>query len=154
MKKLLLFAVVVLALAVAVPVMACDDMASGLEEGVLSLLWDTNPDMKDSGNRKGEMQAGETVGQLDNLFLVQKIPFGDWPIVPDGAWGRLVFFGEDSPNNEFAFGGYDLDAGREYVLISYKESNGIGSPVLGTGVTDTDYAATFTDALKKLQFRL
>lgn len=110
-KSLVLGMVLVVLLATAGLVFAAGNQAQ--EEGGIWQLWDLAPANLDTGNAE-RTQDGElnTEEQPEHLFLWEKNPDG-WTIIEDGAWGRLVYFSEDNPNNEFAFSGYELDTGTE-----------------------------------------
>jgi len=50
-----------------------------------------------------------------HLMLYEKVPSGEWPIVPDGAWGKMMYKTEDS----FVFNGHGLVKDTDYALINY-----------------------------------
>jgi hypothetical protein len=100
----------------------------------------------------------EDPGKAHNVYLYEKTNFcysvqecdGDvhWTIVPDGAWGKLMYKDED---DKFVFNGHGLAAGTDYVLISYKEGYpGKGSAVLGRGTSDEFGNVHIADALPEL----
>ena len=76
-----------------------------------------------------EKPAREHKGVAEHLYLVQKDIC--WNIMEDGAWGKLMY-----QEDKFVFNGHKLVPGEGYTLISYKESNGVGSVELGTGTAD------------------
>ena len=107
------------------------------EKGGIFQLWDITPAILDivptrtySGNINREGQPG-------HLFLYEKNPT-NWEIVEDGAWGRLVYFGEDNPNNEFSFSGYGLEPETSYTLIRYTDPWGTESLCLGESETESN----------------
>ena len=84
------------------------------------------------------------VGPAEQLYLYEKTPVAEdaWPIVEDGAWGKMTalrFY-----KMFFVFNGHQLVEGTEYTLISYKEPDPAGTwpatgcVILGTGTADTD----------------
>ena len=90
------------------------------------------------GHTKGAM------GLAEHLYLYEKNPVEEhaWPIVEDGAWGKMTalrFY-----KMFFVFNGHQLVEGTGYTLISYKEPDPAGSwpatgcVILGTGTADTD----------------
>lgn len=50
-----------------------------------------------------------------HLYLYEKTPSGDWPIVEDGAWGKMTFKYED----KYIFNGHQLNPETNYSLINY-----------------------------------
>lgn len=119
MKKILILSLVFGAVLAAVGiVIASDDGLQATEEGALWQLWDLTPAMQDAGNRNAEIQTGDTLGQPEHFSLVAKDP-SNWTPIPDGAWGRMVYFAEDNPNDEFVFGGYLLEPVTKYTLLTY-----------------------------------
>ncbi len=64
-----------------------------------------------------------------HLYLVEKDPVGEWPIVEDGAWGKMKY-NQVGPTFDFVFYGHGLDLNADYTLIYYP------NPWLGTGGND------------------
>lgn len=50
------------------------------------------------------------------LYLVEKVPSGEWPTVEDGAWGKLSY---NMASGRFVFNGHGLAAGEGYTLINF-----------------------------------
>ena len=75
-------------------------------------------------SRKGPNgQAGNS--NIAHLYLYEKIPqatdfVGDWPLVDDGAWGKMKYnlSGEEF---DFVFNGHGLVPGEEYCLIYFED---------------------------------
>ncbi len=64
--------------------------------------------------------AGKSnVGHL-NLYEKINDNSDDWPIVEDGAWGKMTY-SLSGPEFEFVFNGHGLEAGVEYCLIYYPD---------------------------------
>ena len=61
---------------------------------------------------KKDGQAGKS--DVSHLYLYEKD--ANWDIVPDGAWGKMMF-----KDDKFVFNGHGLDAGVEYTLIYYPD---------------------------------
>jgi hypothetical protein len=59
-------------------------------------------------------KAGKSNNQRINLF--EKTPSGDWPIVKNGAWGKLKY---NLKSGKFVFNGHGLEVGEEYTLINF-----------------------------------
>jgi hypothetical protein len=88
------------------------------------------------------VRHSRAVRPVEHLYLYEKTPVaeGAWPVVEDGAWGKMTalrFF-----KMFFVFNGHQLVADTEYTLISYKEP-GSSWPatecvILGTGVANED----------------
>lgn len=88
------------------------------------------------------VKHGRAVGPAEHLYLYEKTPVaeGAWPLVEDGAWGKMIalrFY-----KMFFVFNGHELVADSSYTLISYKEP-GASWPatdcvVLGSGTADAD----------------
>jgi hypothetical protein len=84
----------------------------------------------------------KAVGPAEHLYLYEKTPVAEdaWPIVEDGAWGKLItlrFY-----KMFFVFNGHQLIADTHYTLISYKEPGATWPAtdcvILGTGIADGD----------------
>ncbi len=54
------------------------------------------------------------------LYLYEKVPVPPWPIVEDGAWGKLRYnlAGDEF---EYGFNGHGLESNKNYSLIYYPE---------------------------------
>ena len=73
---------------------------------------------------KAQTQTGKQ--SYDKVDLFEKD--ANWGIVEDGAYGWLVYSG-----NQFAFNGRGLDAGVEYTLIRHTDPWGTEDVCLGAG---------------------
>ena len=82
------------------------------------------------------------VGPAEQLYLYEKTPAAEdaWPIVEDGAWGKMTalrFY-----KMFFVFNGHKLTEGVHYTLISYNEPGdtwpATENTILGTGTADTE----------------
>ena len=138
-KSLVLSMVLVVLLATAGLVFAAGNQAQ--EEGALWQLWDLAPATQDVGNAPVDEPQGNTEEQPEHLFLWQKCPEGEpcpWVDSEElgAAWGRLVYFSADNPNDEFAFSGYKLDPNTEYELINFGTLASV--QCMGTGTTDSE----------------
>jgi len=81
-------------------------------------------------------QAGKS--NTAHLYLHEKVPADLWPIVEDGAWGKMKYNLSGS-TFDFVFNGHDLkgEVGIEYTLIYYPDPwPGNGLICLGTGTVD------------------
>ena len=87
-------------------------------------------------------QAGKS--NVAHLYLYEKMDDGspDWPIVEDGAWGKMKYnlSGEEF---EFVFNGHGLVADMDYTLIYYPDKDGNPWPrvdiiCLGSGTANSD----------------
>ena len=68
-----------------------------------------------------------------HLYLYEKTP-SDWEIVPDGAWGKMMY-----KSDMFVFNGHGLVPGEKYALINYVDPwGGADNPVLGVGKTNRE----------------
>jgi hypothetical protein len=76
---------------------------------------------------KKDGQAGKS--NVAHLYLYEKIPSGEWPIVDDGAWGKLKY-NLVGPEFDFVFNGHGLEPNTGYTLIYYAD------PWPGTGGCD------------------
>jgi hypothetical protein len=66
----------------------------------------------------------------------EKVPSGEWPIVEDGAWGKMRYRLSGSEFN-FVFNGHDLEPGWDYTLIYYPDPwPGDSLICLGSGVAN------------------
>lgn len=64
-------------------------------------------------------KAGKS--DIQQLYFVEKIPSGSWPIVEGGAWGKMTY---DVVSGDYVFNGHGLDAGVDYTLINFaREDN-------------------------------
>jgi hypothetical protein len=59
-------------------------------------------------------KAGKS--DIQQLYLVEKIPSGSWPIVEGGAWGKMTY---DVVSGDYVFNGHGLVVGTEYALINF-----------------------------------
>ena len=87
-------------------------------------------------SRKPGGPAGNS--NIAHLYLYEKTPSGEWPIVEDGAWGKMKYnlSGEEF---EFVFNGHDLEVGEEYTLIYYPDPwPGNGLICLGSDIADDE----------------
>lgn len=93
--------------------------------------YDTPPG-KAAGKVNG--QAGKS--KTAHLYLVEKDPTNpDWPIVSNGAWGKLTF--KDTADGKFVFNGHKLEKKTAYTLIYYPDPwPGNGLMCIGTGTTN------------------
>lgn len=65
-----------------------------------------------------------------HLYLFEKNPTGEWPIVEGGAWGKANL-------KSGVFNGHGLEIDTEYCLINYEPDEwGKEYPVLACGMTD------------------
>ena len=55
-----------------------------------------------------------------HLYLYEKDPSGSWPIVEDGAWGKMKY-NLSGPTFDFVFNGHELEAYEDYSLIYYAD---------------------------------
>ncbi|MFQ5987641.1 MAG: hypothetical protein ACE5H6_02195 [Dehalococcoidia bacterium] len=60
---------------------------------------------------------------IAHLYLYEKVPSGDWPIVEEGAWGKMKF-NLSGPTFDFVFNGHELEENTEYTLIYYPDKTG------------------------------
>ena len=88
------------------------------------------------------IRRAKAVGPAEHLYLYEKTPAseGAWPIVEDGAWGKMIalrFY-----KMFFVFNGHQLIADTAYTLISYKEPGSdwpaTDCVLLGNGTADAD----------------
>ncbi|MBA7494309.1 hypothetical protein ES702_04884 [subsurface metagenome] len=63
-------------------------------------------------------QAGKS--NVGHLYLYEKDPSGEWPIVEDGAWGKLKYNLSGSTFN-YVFNGHELQPYTDYSLIYYAD---------------------------------
>jgi len=68
-------------------------------------------------SRKPGGPAGNS--NIAHLYLYEKTPSGEWPIVDGGAWGKMEYK-LSGPKFDFVFNGKGLDADIEYSLIIYR----------------------------------
>ena len=61
-------------------------------------------------------QSGKS--NIGHLYLYEKVPTGEWPIVDGGAWGKLKHNLSGS-ELDVVFNGHGLVAGQAYSLITY-----------------------------------
>ena len=83
-------------------------------------------------------QSGKS--NTGHLYLYEKvrIDVGDWPIVEDGAWGKMKY-NLSGATFDFVFNGHELDPGLDYTLIYYPDPwPGDGLICLGTGTVCED----------------
>ena len=79
-------------------------------------------------------QAGKS--NTAHLYLHEKVPADLWPIVEDGAWGKMKY-NLSGETFDFVFNGHGLVEGTEYTLIYYPDPwPGNGLICLGTGTVD------------------
>jgi len=71
--------------------------------------------MADGNSQKGKSENAANDQPGAGLYLYEKNPSGNWPIVEGGAWGKVQFTGAS-----FVFNGHGLEAGVEYCLIVYE----------------------------------
>jgi len=77
-------------------------------------------------------RAGKS--NVAHLYLFEKVPSGDWPIVPGGAWGKMKYNLSGS-TFDFVFNGHGLEVGFDYTLIYYPDPwPGSDLVCLGTGI--------------------
>ncbi|MFC1947725.1 hypothetical protein ACFLXY_07395 [Chloroflexota bacterium] len=70
---------------------------------------------------KSGLKGNSNVG---HVYLYEKVPSGDWPIVEDGAWGKFNYklTGEyEATMVSGVFNGKELEVGANYTLIYYIE---------------------------------
>jgi hypothetical protein len=87
-------------------------------------------------------QAGKS--NIAHLYLYEKtsLPLTDpptpWPIVEDGAWGKMKYNLSGS-TFDFVFNGHGLEAGEDYTLIYYPDPwPGTDLICLGDGTANVD----------------
>ena len=81
-------------------------------------------------------QAGKS--NVGHLYLVEKDPSGEWPVVDGGAWGKMKYNLSGSTFN-FVFNAHGLEADTDYTLIYYPDPwPGDGLICLGTGTANTN----------------
>ncbi len=79
-------------------------------------------------------KAGKS--DIQQLYLVEKTPSGDWDTVEDGAWGKMTY---NVASGDYVFNGHGLEAGKDYTLINFAR---IDEPwpaailTLGTGIAN------------------
>jgi len=83
-------------------------------------------------------QAGKS--NIAHLYLYQKTSdeSDDWPIVEDGAWGKMKY-NISGPEFDFVFNGHGLVPGDDYTLIYYPDPwPGTGLICLGSGIVNDE----------------
>lgn len=55
---------------------------------------------------------------IAHLYLVEKDPEDDWPIVDGGAWGKMKY-NMKGPTFDFIFNGHGVEPETDYTLIYY-----------------------------------
>ncbi|MHC4574573.1 MAG: hypothetical protein ACYS76_10655 [Planctomycetota bacterium] len=60
---------------------------------------------------------------VGHLYLVEKVPSGEWPVVEDGAWGKMKYNLSGS-TFDFVFNGHGLEPDTDYTLIYYPDKDG------------------------------
>ena len=83
-------------------------------------------------------QAGKS--NIAHLYLYQKTSdeSDDWPIVEDGAWGKMKY-NISGPEFDFVFNGHGLVPGDDYTLIYYPDPwPGEGLICLGSGTVNDE----------------
>jgi hypothetical protein len=79
-------------------------------------------------------QAGKS--NIAHLYLHEKVPTDPWPIVEDGAWGKMKY-NLSGETFDFVFNGHDLAADTDFTLIYYPDPwPGNGLICLGEGTSD------------------
>ncbi len=63
-------------------------------------------------------QAGKS--NTAHLYLYEKVPSGNWPIVEGGAWGKMTY-NQSGPTFDYVFNGHRLQPSIEYSLIYYAD---------------------------------
>jgi len=59
-------------------------------------------------------------GNVGHLYLYEKTPSGEWPIVEDGAWAKMNY-SLSGPEFEYLFNGHGLNPSDDYTLIYYAD---------------------------------
>ena len=99
--------------------------------GLILLLSVTIPAVYAKGPTK---KAGKS--NIQQLYLYEKVPSGEWPIVEDGAWGKMKY---NLKSGRFVFRGHRLAPNTNYTLINFAR-NGTEWPasinILGEGKTN------------------
>jgi len=93
-------------------------------------------------------QAGKSNVAL--LYLYQKTCDNspDWPIVEDGAWGKMKY-NLSGPEFDFVFNGHGLVEGTEYTLIYYPDPwPGNGLICLGSGTVNEEGNIHIADSVE------
>lgn len=81
-------------------------------------------------------QAGKS--NVAHLYLFEKVPSDEWPIVEEGAWGKMKY-NLEGPEFEFVFNGHGLEPGSDYTLIYYPDPwPGNGLICMGNGTADEE----------------
>ncbi len=89
------------------------------------------PEVAAKGKYEG---AGKS--SIAHLYLYEKYPAGQWPIVEGGAWGKMRY-NQEGATFDFVFNGHGLEPGTEYTLIYYPDPwPGKGLICLGRGAAD------------------
>jgi hypothetical protein len=86
----------------------------------------------------GVLAAPAGKSNVAHLYLYEKTDDGsnDWPIVEDGAWGKMKY-NLSGDKFEFFFNGHGLEVGEDYTLIYYPDPwPVIGLICLGSGIVN------------------
>jgi hypothetical protein len=83
--------------------------------------------------------GGAGKSNVAHLYLYEKDPDDpDWPIIEDGAWGKMKYNSSGS-TLDFVFNGHGLESGEDYTLIYYPDPwPGVGLICLGSAIADGD----------------
>lgn len=73
---------------------------------------------------------------IGHLYLYEKVPSGTWPIVEDGAWGKMTYT-LSGAEFSFVFNGHGLEPDTDYTLMYYPDPwPGTGLICLGSGTSN------------------
>ena len=79
-------------------------------------------------------KAGKS--DIQQLYLVEKFPSGDWDTVVGGAWGKMTY---NVASGDYVFNGHGLVAEEDYTLINFAridEQWPAAILILGTGIAN------------------
>jgi hypothetical protein len=79
-------------------------------------------------------KAGKS--DIQQLYLVEKTPSGDWDTVDGGAWGKMTY---NVASGDYVFNGHGLTAGEKYTLINFAREEGQWPAtilILGDGIAN------------------
>lgn len=76
-----------------------------------------------------------------HLYLYEKVPSGEWPILDGGAWGKMKY-NLEGPEFCFVFNGHGLEPNTDYSLIYYADPwpgnglTGLAGALIASGTTN------------------